>query len=108
MQLIRNKQKTSCMIYKKIAKYWEIRKKKGTSLMKSYCNIDNNDQIATNYQTPEHINNSEQTAPSKYIIRIYREYQKVVNGTAIAQVIGMETMIKQCPHFAEWINKMRE
>lgn len=60
------------------------------------------------FLTPEHVNNSEQTAPSKRIKRIIPSYQKTSDGMHIARAIGIETMIKQCPHFAEWIEALRE
>lgn len=62
--------------------------------------------IRETYLTPEHINNSEQTAPSKRIIRIYDSYQKVVDGTAVAEMTGIEKMMEECPHFARWVQAM--
>lgn len=60
------------------------------------------------YGTPEEINNSEQTAPSKRILRLYPSYQKVSYGTMIAETIGVERMIEQCPHFAKWVEQMKK
>lgn len=57
------------------------------------------------FMTPEHVNNSEQTAPSKRILQIYPEYQKVSDGTVIAENVGIEKMIQKCVHFAGWVNK---
>lgn len=62
--------------------------------------------IRETYLTPEHINNSEQTAPSKRIIRIYDSYQKVVDGTAVAEMTGIEKMMEECPYFARWVQAM--
>ena len=62
----------------------------------------------TKFLTPEHVNNSEQTAPSKRILRIYGKYQKVSDGTLIAMSIGIDKMIDRCPHFAEWVKKLIE
>lgn len=61
---------------------------------------------ANQYTTPEHINNSEQTAPSKRILGIFKQYQKVIDGTIIANEIGMERMMERCPHFAEWVREL--
>ena len=58
------------------------------------------------FDTPEHVNNSEQTAPSKRIKRIIRSYQKTADGISIAQAIGIETMIERCTHFANWIKEL--
>ena len=46
------------------------------------------------FETPEHVNNSEQTAPSKRIKRIFGSYQKTIDGISVAQAIGIETMMK--------------
>jgi len=58
------------------------------------------------FPTPEHINNSEQTAPSKRILRVYPYYQKVSDGTIAAEAVGIKTMKEKCPHFAGWIKKL--
>ncbi len=55
---------------------------------------------------PELINDGEHTAPSKRLLRIIRKYDKVLYGTMIAESIGIETIIKKCLHFREWINKL--
>lgn len=59
------------------------------------------------YLTPEYINNSEQTAPSKRILNVYKAYQKVVDGTAVAEMIGMEKMLGECAHFASWVDALK-
>lgn len=58
------------------------------------------------FSTPEHVNNSEQTAPSKRILRAYQHYQKVSDGTIVAESVGIESMIEKCPHFAGWVEKL--
>ncbi|MBQ2258337.1 MAG: DUF4276 family protein [Lachnospiraceae bacterium] len=58
------------------------------------------------FETPEHVNNSEQTAPSKRIKRIFGSYQKTIDGISVAQAIGIETMMKRCSHFARWIENL--
>lgn len=63
-------------------------------------------KICANYATPEYINNSEQTAPSKRILTLYPEYQKVTDGTIIAKTIGIGKMMEQCPHFNEWLQNI--
>ena len=54
----------------------------------------------------EHVNNSEQTAPSKRIKRIFGSYQKTIDGISVAQAIGIETMMNRCPHFERWVEKL--
>jgi hypothetical protein len=56
--------------------------------------------------SPEEINDSEQTAPSKRIKALYAGYQKPRQGVLISQSIGLEAMRAQCPHFNEWLRKL--
>lgn len=77
----------------------------------SYCNLsekqlDGLKKIRQKYLTPEHINNSADTAPSKRILRIYDSYDKVLDGYNIAKNIGLATIRKQCRHFDRWIQNM--
>lgn len=58
-------------------------------------------------ETPEHINNSVTTAPSKRIESVIEDYSKVRQGIIVAKKIGINKMISECRHFANWINKIR-
>lgn len=58
-------------------------------------------------ETPEHINNSVTTAPSKRIESVIEDYSKVRQGIIVAKKIGINKMISECRHFADWINKIR-
>jgi len=64
------------------------------------------ERIKSNFPTPEHINDSEVTAPSKRIEMILPEYSKTLNGLEIAQRIGVEKMAEECHHFEKWIAKL--
>lgn len=55
---------------------------------------------------PEDINNNRETSPSHRIISLYPKYEKVNHGNQIAGAIGIETMLKSCPHFFEWVQKL--
>lgn len=75
----------------------------------SYCGLSNRKiaelcSIRDGVETPEHINNSPNTAPSKRILRIYPEYDKVLDGFNIAEDIGLTTMRSECRHFDKWVN----
>lgn len=76
-------------------------------------NITNNSTVAKlqairdKAPSPEHINNSLETAPSKRIYNLIPDYSKVRQGTILAQKIGIDKMISECRHFANWINKIR-
>ncbi len=62
--------------------------------------------IRDEFASPEEINDSQQTAPSKRIMRLYRGYAKVTDGVLISQKIGLEVIRGECPHFNEWIQKL--
>lgn len=57
--------------------------------------------------TPEHINNSPMTAPSKRIKNIIEGYSKVRQGIIIAKTIGIDKMLSECKHFEAWINRIK-
>lgn len=58
------------------------------------------------FESPEHINDSPQTAPSKRIEAIIPNYQKKLDGILIAEAIGLETIKSECPHFGAWISQL--
>lgn len=59
-----------------------------------------------NFQNPELINNSEQTAPSKRLLSVYPSYQKTYDGPKVCEELGIQKIIDACPHFKEWINNV--
>lgn len=63
--------------------------------------------IRENAESPEHINNSIHTAPSKRIKQIISDYTKVRQGIIIAKSIGMHKLLQECKHFANWIQKIQ-
>jgi len=60
-------------------------------------------EIRNNYTSPEDIDNSPLTAPSKRILEIYPAYKKVLHGVNIARDIGLHTISNECKHFNDWI-----
>ncbi len=64
--------------------------------------------MATQFPSPEHINDNANTAPSKRIISEIPEYQgsKVSAGPIVAEKIGLSTLRSKCAHFAEWLEKL--
>ncbi len=62
--------------------------------------------IRDQFQSPEEINDSEQTAPSKRIMGLNPGYSKVTDGILISQKIGLDTMRARCPHFNAWIARL--
>ena len=65
-------------------------------------------KILFEFDTPEDINNSFVTAPSKRIEHIFRGYQKVLHGSIIARRIGLERIRATCPLFDEWLYQLEQ
>ncbi|MCL2812441.1 MAG: DUF4276 family protein [Clostridia bacterium] len=59
------------------------------------------------FDTPEHINCSIHTAPSKRLEAIIPKYAKVIFGTLVAEKIGMSRILAECKHFAGWVEKIK-
>lgn len=62
--------------------------------------------ITRQFRTPEEINDSEQTAPSKRIKELSESHDKQRQGILISQRIGLARMRAECPHFNAWIEKL--
>jgi hypothetical protein len=60
------------------------------------------------FGNPEDINDGRETAPSKRILSIIPNYQKVVFGNIIALEIGLNTMLAKCPRFSDWLTRLAE
>lgn len=58
------------------------------------------------FKNPEEINKGRETAPSKRLLKIFPNYNKVVFGSMIANRIGLEQIKNSCPHFSDWIEKL--
>lgn len=63
-------------------------------------------EIIDSYKNPEDINSSPEGAPSKRIIRIIPDYDKVMYGNIIALEIGLGIIREKCPRFSNWINTL--
>jgi len=64
--------------------------------------------VAQAFATPEEINDSQQTAPSKRILSIFEgAYSKTEHGPIIAGVIGIDAIRAKCPAFHEWVGKLQ-
>lgn len=60
-------------------------------------------KIANEFTSPEHINNSVQTAPSKRIIHVVRGYEKPLTGILASLEVGLCSMRDQCQLFDQWL-----
>lgn len=63
-------------------------------------------QIIASYDNPEEINTTPEGAPSKHLLAIKDDYDKVIEGNLIALEIGFLKMMEKCPHFKAWIEKL--
>ncbi len=68
----------------------------------------NLDKIRNLFSTPEHINDSQITAPSKRIIELFPGYerQKPLLGVLAALEIGLPKIRDECPLFSAWLAKL--
>lgn len=64
-------------------------------------------RVREKFDTPEHINRSKDTAPSKRLEAIIPKYAKITFGTLVAERIGMPRILAECKHFAAWVDKIR-
>ena len=64
------------------------------------------EKIRSNFNTPEDINDSPQTAPSKQIQDLIPEYEKPIMGTIGALEIGLPVIRKECRLFDQWLRKL--
>jgi hypothetical protein len=63
--------------------------------------------IRDQFPTPEDINDSPHTAPSKRLETIFgEEYQKTVHGPLITETIGLARLRAECPHFDSWVSRL--
>lgn len=62
--------------------------------------------IRAPFETPEHINDNQCTAPSKRIKKLFSlndRYEKPIMGTLAALEIGLVRMREECPLFNAWL-----
>ena len=62
--------------------------------------------IRNDFDTPEHINDSSQTAPSKRIIGLVPRYEKVHQGNLAALSITLSSIRDECEIFNDWIVRL--
>ncbi len=65
-------------------------------------------RIVEQYANPEEINTTAEGAPSKRLLAIKDDYEKVTEGNLIALEVGIKTILERCPRFQNWINELIE
>lgn len=64
--------------------------------------------IREDFGTPEEINDSPDTAPSKRIEGLMPDYQKPLHGLLACQEIGLEAIRKECQQFSDWVDRLEQ
>ncbi len=59
--------------------------------------------IRDEFESPEDINDSPETAPSKRVRSLYPSYRKPLMGLLAMKEIGLKAVREACPHFGEWL-----
>lgn len=62
--------------------------------------------IRAGFATPEDINDDPKTAPSTRVGTVLGRYRKVQDGLLVAQKVGMDAMLSECPRFSRWVKKL--
>ena len=62
--------------------------------------------IRNDFPSPEDINDHPNTAPSKRIINLHSNYNKITDGILAAKEIGLATMRRECRHFDQWLKQL--
>ncbi len=70
--------------------------------------VDELQQIAAQFESPELINDGPQTAPSKRIIQYIPEYEnlKTTVGPLATEHLGIARLRSRCPHFDRWVTQL--
>ncbi len=70
-------------------------------------------ELATKFQairdafsSPEEINDSPITAPSKRVEALVAGYQKPLLGALAVLEIGLDKIVQECPHFRAWVEQL--
>ena len=63
-------------------------------------------RIRNQFESPEHINDGRETAPSKRILELHPKYAKVVEGNIAAGEVSLTRMTEECQHFAGWLRRL--
>ena len=64
------------------------------------------ESIRNQFTTPEDINDSPHTAPSKRMESIIPGYEKPLLGILAVLEIGLARIRAECPHFNAWLSKL--
>jgi hypothetical protein len=63
-------------------------------------------ELRDDFATPEEINDSPVTAPSKRVEVLLPGYEKPLLGVLAVLEIGLSRIREECPHFDRWIQRL--
>ncbi len=63
-------------------------------------------RIGGQFESPELIDEGPTTAPSKRILDVMPDYDKVFLGPLAIEEIGLEPICSACPHFKGWLRRL--
>lgn len=63
-------------------------------------------RIRDQFATPEDINDSPHTAPSKRVEALFPGYEKPLLGNLAALEIGLEAIVRECTNFRRWLDNL--
>ncbi len=75
-------------------------------VLRSPEKADHIQKMRDGFVTPEEINDSPTTAPSKRLERLFADYRKRLHGVIAASRIGIQHMREECPHFNAWVEAL--
>ena len=65
-------------------------------------------EILSAFESPENINDSPLTAPSKRVTTLIPNYQKPLFGNVAAHSIGLDSMRSECKNFSDWLSRLEQ
>ena len=63
-------------------------------------------EIRSKFQSPEDINDSPETAPSKRILSLMPKYEKPLYGSLAALEVGLDRIRAECSRFDAWLSNL--
>jgi len=64
--------------------------------------------IRDSFASPEEINDSPETAPSKRIGKLFPSYEKILHGNLAILRIGLQTIKDECSNFRAWLETLEK
>lgn len=64
------------------------------------------EHLLANCRSPEEVNDSPETCPSRRIRNIFPAYDKKLHGPDILELTGLRTVRERCPRFDSWVSRL--